>query len=96
MTNLFDDEDVDIVLENYYQEVMFDKVSSRTEITCEPVTIWSYDHDITKMGFFYDISFFLSFSAFKVKFIYTVETFIYVEVFKISAACIKKQHPVVH
>ena len=47
MTNSLDDEDVDIVPEDYYQEVMFDKVSSRTEITCDPVTIWSYDHNIT-------------------------------------------------
>ncbi len=47
MTNSFDDKDVDIVPEDYYQEVMFDKVSSRTVITCDPVTIWSYDHNIT-------------------------------------------------
>ncbi len=46
MTNSFDDEDVDIVPGDYYQEVMFDKVNSRTEITCDPVNIWSYDHDI--------------------------------------------------
>ncbi len=37
MTNSFDDEDVDIVPEVYYQEVMFDKVNSRTEITCDPL-----------------------------------------------------------
>ncbi len=47
MTNSFDDKDVDIIPEDYFQEVMFDKVSSRTEITCDSVTIWSYDHDIT-------------------------------------------------